>query len=274
MTELPQNVGIIESRVRIMTWNIWWRFGPWEQRVPAILQCIADIDPDVIALQEVWGDDTTNFAEKVADRLGYQHVFASSMNMQGFKFGNALLSRWPIISDDFAMLFGEEETGEGRLVLFAEVDGPRGHIPVFCTHLNWKFEHSNIRQHQVTDLTRFVDKKRPFTYSPIVCGDFNSEPSSDEIRMLTGLTSCPVEDLVFHDAWSVAGGDAGGITWDNRNPYAISEFEPDRRLDYIFVGWPGSGGAGHIVDCRLAGNKPIDGVWPSDHYAVVAELRY
>lgn len=274
MTELPQNVGIIESRVRILTWNTWWRFGPWEQRVPAILQCIADIDPDIIALQEVWGDDTTNFAEEVAGRLGYQHVFASSMNMQGFKYGNALLSRWPIISDDFAMLFGEEETGEGRLVLFAEVDGPRGHIPVFCTHLNWKFEHSNIRQLQVTDLTRFVDKKRPFTYPPIVCGDFNSEPSSDEIRMLTGLTSCPVEDLVFHDAWSVAGGDAGGITWDNRNPYVITEFEPDRRLDYVFVGWPGSGGAGHIVDCRLAGNKPIDDVWPSDHYAVVAELRY
>ncbi len=157
--------------------------------MPAILQYIVDIDPDVIALQEVWGDDTTNFAEEVADRLGYHHVFASSMNMQGFKYGNALLSRWPIINDDFAMLFGEEETGEGRLVLFAEVDGPRGHIPVFCTHLNWKFEHSNIRQHQVTDLTRFVDHKRPFKYPPIVCGDFNSEPRPDEIRMLTGLTS-------------------------------------------------------------------------------------
>jgi hypothetical protein len=54
----------------------------------------------------------------------------------------------------------------------------------------------------------------------------------------------------------------------------IVEFEHDRRLDYIFVGGPGSDGAGHIVDCNLAGNKPIDGVWPSDHYAVVAELRY
>jgi exonuclease III len=132
MTELPQNVGIIESRVRIMTWNIWWRFGPWEQRVPAILQCIADIDPDVIALQEVWGDDTTNFAEEVADRLGYQHVFASSMNMQGFKFGNALLSRWPVISDDFAMLFGEEETGEGRLPYSQKLMGHAGIYQYFA----------------------------------------------------------------------------------------------------------------------------------------------
>jgi len=76
VSELSQDVKIIESRLRIMTWNIWWRFGPWEQRGPAILQCIADLNPDVIALQEVWGDDVTNFAEKVADHLGYQHVFA------------------------------------------------------------------------------------------------------------------------------------------------------------------------------------------------------
>ena len=67
MSELSQNVEIVESRLRIMTWNIWWRFGPWEQREPAILQSIADLDPDIIALQEVWGDNATNFAEKVAD---------------------------------------------------------------------------------------------------------------------------------------------------------------------------------------------------------------
>ena len=274
MSEQSQKSVIIESRLRVMTWNVWWRFGPWEQREPAMLQAITDLDSDVIALQEVWGDGTTNFAEKIAGYLGYQHVFASSMDMRGDKFGNALVSRWPIVRDDFTMLFGEKETAEGRLALFAEVDGPRGCIPVFSTHLNWKFEHSNVRQRQVTDLARFVDQKRPWTYPPIVCGDFNSEPDSDEIRMLTGLTTCPVEGLVFHDAWTVAGGDGSGLTWDNRNPYAVVKFEPDRRLDYIFVGRPGPGGAGYMVDCRLGGNEPIDGVWPSDHYAVVAELRY
>jgi endonuclease/exonuclease/phosphatase family metal-dependent hydrolase len=110
------------------------------------------LDPDIIALQQVWGDDATNYAEKVADRLGYQYVFASSMDIRGFEFGNALVSRLPIVNNDFSMRFGEKETGEGRLALFAEMDGPRGRIPVFSTHLNWKYEQSNIRQRQVTDL--------------------------------------------------------------------------------------------------------------------------
>ncbi len=274
MNEQPQKMKIIETRLRILTWNVWWHFGPWEQREPAILQAMTGLNADIIALQEVWGDGTANFAEKVADHLGYQYVFESSMDIRGDKFGNALLSRWPIIRDDFTMLFGEKETGEGRRALFAELDGPHGRIPVFSTHLNWKFEQSNIRQRQVTDLAHFVDQKRPWTYPPIVCGDFNAEPGAEEIRMLTGLTNCPVDSLVFHDAWVVAGREGSGLTWDNHNPHVVVKCEPDRRLDYIFVGQPGPGGAGHIVDCRLAGNEAIDGVWPSDHYAVVAELRY
>jgi hypothetical protein len=38
------------------------------------------------------------------------------------------------------------------------------------------------------------------------------------------------------------------------------------------VTWPRRRGAGHVDDCRLAGTAAIDGVWPSDHYAVVADL--
>ena len=92
--------------------------------------------------------------------------------------------------------------------------------------------------------------------------------------MMTGLTTCPVEGLVFHDAWVGAGGGGPGYTWDNANPYVVAEFEPDRRIDYILVGRPEARGAGHVVDCRIAGNEPMGGVWPSDHHAVLAELRY
>ena len=160
------------------------------------------------------------------------------------------------------------------LALFAEIDGPRGALSVFSTHLNWRYEHSHIRQRQVADLARFADGMRPWTFPPIVCGDFNAEPASEEIRMLKGLTACPVEGLVFHDAWACAGGDGPGYTWDNANPYVVAEFEPDRRIDYILAGMPKARGAGQVVECRVTGNEPVDGVWPSDHHALLAELRY
>ena len=37
-----------------MTWNLWWRFGNWEQRQRAIVDTIREADPDVVCLQEVW----------------------------------------------------------------------------------------------------------------------------------------------------------------------------------------------------------------------------
>lgn len=264
----------IETRIRVLTWNVWWRFGPWEKRRQAIVATLKTIDADIIALQEVWSDETSDLAAELAAELGYHHTFASCMEKNGFGFGNAVLSRWPIEDWETTSLSGESETGESRLAVYAKVNGPRGAIPVFNTHLNWRFEHSHIRQLQVTDLTRFVDRMRPWTFPPILCGDFNAEPEAEEMRMLTGLAACPVEGLVLHDAWRFAGDGGSGMTWANANPYVSKTYEPDRRIDYILVGLPEARGAGHIVDCQVAGHQPIDGVWPSDHHAVLAELRY
>jgi len=274
MADQDKQNDLIETRLRVVTWNIWWRFGPWEQRQPAIIATLKDLNPDFIALQEVWSDADGDQAQTLAAALGYHHVYARSMDIKGFGFGNAILSRWPIKRHDQIQLYGHEQMGEGRCALFAEIDGPRGVIPAFSTHLNWKFEQSHIRQRQVADLARFVDGKRPWRFPPVVCGDFNADPASDEIRMLKGLTTCPVEGLFFHDAWPAAGGAGAGITWDNTNPYVVKELEPDRRIDYIFSGWPLERGAGHLVDCKVVGNQPVAGVWPSDHHGVMAELRY
>ena len=34
--------------VRVLTWNVWWRFGPWEQRQPAILATLQKADADIV----------------------------------------------------------------------------------------------------------------------------------------------------------------------------------------------------------------------------------
>ena len=264
----------IDTRLRVVSWNVWWRYGPWERRRPVIEAALRTLDADVIALQEVWDDGTANLAADLAQVLDRNHIYQGAEKRNGLGFGNAILSRWPVTRTDWRPLPGEQESEEGRCVVFAELDGPRGPVQVFATHLNWRFHHSHIRQRQVAEIARFVASKRPCSYPPIVCGDFNAEPISDEIRMMTGLAACPIEGVVFRDAWNVAGDGSDGYTWDNRNSFAQAEFEPNRRIDYIFVGEAMERGAGHIADCRLAGNAPVDGLWPSDHFAVVAELRY
>jgi len=266
---------LLETRVRVLTWNLWWRFGPEERRRPAIAATLAALDPDVVALQEVWGEaGGTNFAAELAEGLGFESAYAARLELDGVQFGNAVLSRWPITSSTPTPLPAPPDADEQRLVLRADVDGPRGPLQVFSTHLNWRFDHSAVRQQQVRAIAEVVAGARPRTYPPVLCGDFNAVPDSDEIRMLTGRAAGPVEGLVFHDAWEAAGDGGPGHTWSNANPYAVLDLEPDRRIDYVLVGWPKAGGAGHVTSCEVVATSPVDGVVPSDHYGVLAELRY
>lgn len=67
--------------------------------------------------------------------------------------------------------------------------------------------------------------------------------------------------------------DDRGITWSRANPHAAVAGEPDSRIDYVLVGTPRGAGAAVVTGARVVGDRPRDGVWPSDHAAVVAELR-
>jgi endonuclease/exonuclease/phosphatase family metal-dependent hydrolase len=265
---------LIDTRLRVATWNVWWRFGPWEERQPAIAAALHRLDADVIALQEVWDvDDGPGQPETLADSLGYEHVFAAGFDDGEASFGNAVLSRWPIAASETRALPTTPSTDEFRVALKVDVDGPRGPFEVYTTHLNWRYDESHVRQAQVRALAEFVAESKGRTYPPIVCGDFNAEPDSDEIRMLTGRAAVPVKRLVFVDAWDVAG-DGPGYTWSNDNPFAARDLEAERRIDYVLVGWRKARGSGHVVGAQVAAINPVDGIYPSDHYAVVAELRY
>ena len=62
---------LVRTRVRIATWNLWGRYGPWEERLPVIIDNLCAINADILALQEVWEDDERSQAREIAAALGY-----------------------------------------------------------------------------------------------------------------------------------------------------------------------------------------------------------
>ena len=56
--------------MRILSRNLWWRYGPWERRREAIAATLAEVKPDVCGLQEVWGRRAENLAAELDERLG------------------------------------------------------------------------------------------------------------------------------------------------------------------------------------------------------------
>ncbi|HMG52312.1 MAG TPA: endonuclease/exonuclease/phosphatase family protein, partial [Kofleriaceae bacterium] len=106
----------------------------------------------------------------------------------------------------------------------------------------------------------------------VVMGDFNAVPESDEIRFLRGQTSLDGRSVYFADCWAAAA-TGPGHTYDRKNPYALRSREPSSRIDYVFVRGPDAQLRGEPIAARLALDQPTDGVWPSDHFAVVADIH-
>ncbi len=262
--------------LRVLSWNVWWRFGPWEARQPAIAATLAASGADLIGLQEVSAEDGGhNQAEELAAGLGYHLAQTELRYFNGMAFTNAVLSRWPIAERHVETLPNAAGAPSHRQVVAASVDSPHGPLLFVTTHLDWHFDASATRQAQVGALCRLVAARRPDPttgYPAILTGDLNATPHSDEVRSLTGARPVPEPGLTFVDAWEVAG-EGPGHTWNGANPYLADATYPNRRLDYVLLSWPRAKPLGTVDGVRLFGHEPVDGVIASDHYAVVADLR-
>jgi endonuclease/exonuclease/phosphatase family metal-dependent hydrolase len=270
--------------LRVLTWNLWWRFGPWEERREAVLAVLDELRPDIVGLQEVWARGDENLAAWLASRLGMHAVWAPSRAPRLWQrrggdasvgIGNAVLSRWPVAEHGTVELPAPPGDDDGRAGLYALVDTPTDHVPFFTAHLSAPLDASALRCRQVEVLGEFVaDRSRGSAFPPVVTGDFNAWPDSDEVRRFGGYKTAPaVPGQVLFDAWEYADPAQPSATWNPANPYAGAGFEPGVRVDYIHVGPPGPRGLGSVSAVRRAGDEPVDGVWPSDHAAVLADLR-
>jgi endonuclease/exonuclease/phosphatase family metal-dependent hydrolase len=99
----------------------------------------------------------------------------------------------------------------------------------------------------------------------LLIGDLNAPPDEPELAPLREVTI---------DTWEAGGGDPAATTLDSLLPYAPLEATTliDRRIDHVLVR-PGRPGATVTVrGAFIAGDRPIDGHYPSDHYAIGADL--
>lgn len=262
---------------RFLTWNLWWQFGPWRERQEAILAVLRAEKADVVFLQEVWAQEGgLDQARWLADELDMEVARTEGpWYDDGVSLGNAILSRWPIVRWEVHRLPDATGAPSYRRALVALIDTPHGRWWTVCTHLDYKFDASATRVAQCEALCAIVDSLRsdPENENPVVIGgDFNAVPDSDEVRMLTGRREPAIDGLVFTDMWEVAG-EGIGHTWRRDNPYIDDSTWPNRRLDYLFVSWPRPRPIGNPTNVWLAGLEPVGGVQPSDHAAVVADLR-
>jgi endonuclease/exonuclease/phosphatase family metal-dependent hydrolase len=268
-----------DSTVRAMTWNLWWRFGPqWRDRQPAILTTLQECRPDVLALQEVWAGDGTSQADELADALGMHAVFASpsyppapqepgEADWAGIDLGIAVLSRWPFLDSGTTVLPARHRSWD-PVALTVQVDHPTGPLPLVAACLDYGVPYTDDRIAQGAHLADLATDPRHDGACPVLLmGDLNAAVESPVLRSVRE---------VLTDAWAAGGGSSDAVTLPSSHPFAPLSAGPqmvDQRIDHIFFR-PGREDQHVVVDgVRLAG-EPVGGVHPSDHRAVVADLRW
>jgi hypothetical protein len=72
----------------------------------------------------------------------------------------------------------------------------------------------------------------------------------------------------FVDVWDAAGTDDSGHTWMHADPTVGDGPGMDCRIDYVLAGRDGF----LVQPPGRLGQQPVDGLWASDHAAVVVDL--
>jgi endonuclease/exonuclease/phosphatase family metal-dependent hydrolase len=262
-----------------MTWNVWWRFGGnWRAREAGILAAFEAYRPDVVGLTEAWAGDGTTQPARFAARLGMHAAFAATSlppapdpiehpDQAGVTVGIGLLSRWPILATEVHELPHELRGGGVPTALLSTLDHPRGPLHVIVSCLEWEPEFAVDQVAQARVLADLATDPRLDGPLPVlVTGDMNGAVEHATIAPLTAA-------LV--DTWAAGDGDPRATTLDSRLPFAPVEAAHllDRRIDHVFARAGRPGGSVAVRGAFVAGDRPVNGVYPSDHYAVGVDLE-
>jgi endonuclease/exonuclease/phosphatase family metal-dependent hydrolase len=282
-----------EGVLRVATLNVGSLLEPaWDERRHEVVAWLDRIDADLVCLQEVWWDAATpSTAGWIVEhtptdrwhRAEGGFPFPSDLWPDpSLRFGSAILSRWPIDQDHLVALplDARAEVPHPTYRMQAELLHARTHgFDVFSTHLAPPPAQAYHRRVQVLaideEVRRLADPGA--LMPPILCGDFNAEPDSDEMRFLCSLATLEGRSTSFQDAWRTVPPSDPGYTDDGRtNPLADLIPRPRKRIDYVLVGdaFLRKGGAGLVERAELWAHQPLLARLPSDHYGVLAEVRW
>jgi endonuclease/exonuclease/phosphatase family metal-dependent hydrolase len=260
----------------------------WPTRRIELVTWLGDLDADIVCLQEVWETETeANTTRWIVDQFPTNHwnwafggpeVFVNG-RVDPVRFGSAILSRHPIEQSQLDLLPVDTKSGTPAVFQMPmELFSVRtGGIDVYSTHLAPPPQQAYHRIRQVMFIDEVIRTRQRITdlVGPILCGDFNAEADSDEIRFLGGLATINDTSTYYQEAWRATAQPGLGITADPRvNKTAAYLNVPPKRIDYIFAAdaFFRDGGAGLITHVERCFDEPLTGVYASDHFGLMAEL--
>lgn len=265
-----------DAGLRAVTLNVYGPANPdWERRHPLLRKTLRNLDADVIALQEVPVDDP-GFLD---DLVGPGFHFAHFSRPSGDGVAGTLATRWPhahVTELDLRLTERAADALTWSATVLVEMDTPLGTVVVAHHKPSWPFPFEHEREAQAVLAARALETHiGDREVHALVLGDFDATPDSASLSFWRGRRAVDGISVCYQDAWEYLHPDDSGRTFDRENPL-VRDGEVatavSRRIDYILVRAGLHGPTLEARDCRRILDRPVDGVWASDHYGVMADL--
>jgi endonuclease/exonuclease/phosphatase family metal-dependent hydrolase len=261
--------------VRVLFQNLWGVRGDWEARRAVMKDGFARLEPDLVAFVETIATDEY---DQMADLLGPGYHLFHAAHRHGNGDGASIASRWPLGEVHELDLHVTPRTEDfACTALVAEVLAPEPYAPlVFANHMpNWQLQFEHERELQAVVTARFLEELvGGFDTHVVLAADVSTDPDAANVRFFTGRQSLDGASVSYRDAWESVHGHELGETYTSANALLPDWDWPSKRLDYIFVRCGLHGGPTlEIKACERLFTEPVDGVWASDHFGVVADLE-
>jgi endonuclease/exonuclease/phosphatase family metal-dependent hydrolase len=245
--------------LRVATLNLEQDHKCWEQRRNLIAAQLADLKPDILALNEVSFPSQTGrwLQQAAAKRLGAKYALLQQAKVGDVSRveGEGLLTRYPVIETSSL-----DYRSHNCVALVARFEIEGRLLDIYVTHLiNVRVEES-VREYQVAQLLDWIQSRDDADCS-VVCGDFNAEPDRPSIRrMATVFAATQSQPTAFTPLQEP----------DGKPTHPESE-RFDRCIDFIWVSKSIGVKASGLCFNQPAPDNPI--LWPSDHVGVWADLE-
>ena len=257
--------------LRVMTLNL---LAPdqagWDRRRPVLRAGLAELRPQLIALQEV---------ADPADVLGDGYHVAAHSRRSADGVGAVLASVWPLGEvSEIDLRVTDRVDVPWCAAVVAKVLAPPPLGPLLFVHHKptWQAGYAYERELQAVACARFVEEQLAGRRMHVVlAGDFDDGPDAAALRFWTGRQSLRDYSVAYLDAWEAARPGEPGHTFTPANPLVRAgemPLERGRRIDHVLVRCGPHGPTLDVAGCRLAFDEPVDGVWAGDHFGVVADL--
>ncbi|MFD2157938.1 endonuclease/exonuclease/phosphatase family protein [Rubritalea tangerina] len=139
------------------------------------VKVIEGMKVELLALQEVdkhcQRSGNVDQAAYFAKALGMHHVFGKAIPLGKGEYGQAVLSKYPIVSSKVHRL---PSVGEARIILEVVVEHPKFGQLSFCS-VHYSFRSEEERFPQVMAFEKVV---RGYRHPVILTGDFNARPET------------------------------------------------------------------------------------------------